>query len=207
MAEQAVQHTFPPDYVALLQCTNGFGPYTEHYDIALFRTHDLAEMNVAYEVHQYVPTLLFIGLDGGGRGIFLDRTSEAGAVYRCGMGALDLSETVFLAPSLAAWIDSHFDLKDPPSPPSVVHPDAIDVYLVRAPRDGLKGLFRLRQALDLALPPSLMRTVLGHLPYRILHAVPYLPYSWQCTEQQRQDDCLYLCEVDQPDQPMPFPTQ
>lgn len=200
-AEAEVQHIFPPLYVELLRCSNGFEPMTERYGISLFPTNQLAEMNEAYSVSEFAPTLLFIGLDGGGRGIFLDRMSAVGAVYRCGMGNLDVSESTLIAPNLEAWIASGFDLKDPPR---VVHPERIDVYLVRPPSDRVRGLFRLREALNLSVTPREFRGLLQQLPYRILHAVPYLPYIWMCAREQQQDDCLYACEVDHFDQPIPF---
>ena len=115
-AERAFTFTFPSDYIALLRCSNGLEPHTQHYDISLFGTLQLAEMNAVYQVRRYLPQFCCIGLDGGGRGIVLDCDDKIGAVYLCGMGALMREELRLIAKDLTEWIQNGFDLKDPPEP-------------------------------------------------------------------------------------------
>jgi len=199
-AEAATGHRFPAEYGALLSGSNGLEPHAglaARYAISLFPAGELAEMNTAYQVPNNLPGFLFIGLDGGGRGLFLDCAGKPGALYLCEMGAQSPDFLRPLAPNLEAWIAGGFDLGDPPPE---THPERIDVYLIRTPRDGLKGLPPLLRLLDLTLPAREYRTVLGQLPYRLRHAAPWLPYSWRCAEHNEADPCLGVTEVDRPDQ-------
>lgn len=202
-AAAAIGYPFPSEYVALLRCSDGLEPQTERYSISVFSTSDLPDMNRAYGVQDELPAFLCIGLDGGGRGIFLSCTDTPGAVYVCGMGALAPEELRQIAPDLSSWISVGFALNDPP--PSR-HPRAIDVYLVSKPSGGLKSVYRLAQTLNLAIPVSELRRILDHLPYRLLHAVPYLPYAWKCAEINASESCLVAYEADTIEQPIVLQT-
>src|SRR5436305_171405 len=74
-AEAAVGYSFPPEYIELLLCSDGLEPragHAERYAVRLFPVDELAEMNAAYEVRDYLPGFVLVGLDGGGRGLLLD---------------------------------------------------------------------------------------------------------------------------------------
>ena len=111
-AQQALGGGFPRKYVALLHCSNGL-MVPEVASLILYSTEEIEERNTTFEVHTYAASWLLIGDDGGGRGIFLDRSDPDGAVYRLGLGVGDPSYAVLLAPTLADWIENGFGLLDP----------------------------------------------------------------------------------------------
>jgi SMI1/KNR4 family protein SUKH-1 len=199
-AEAAIGLTFPPEYAELLRCSNGLEPRTERYAIALFRAEELGVMNEAYEVRQYLPGFLLIGTDGRGQGIFLDCNREPGRIYLAETGALGSVEPRLIASSLGEWIAGGFDLGDlVRSEP----PEWVDIFLVRPPNDGLRGLARILEMLDQTLPVSRYRDVLSQVPYRLARGVSYLRYGWRCAEYNLNDPCLGAFEVDRPDRPVP----
>jgi hypothetical protein len=106
-----------------------------------------------------------------------------------------------LADDFGAWLAGGCDLRDPPEIP---HPDRIDVYLVRAPAGGLKGLVAVLKLLDQVVPVSEYRTILAGIPYRLARNVDYLRYGWRCAEHNLSDPCLRAFAVDRPDQPVPI---
>ena len=174
-AECSLGLIFPGEYVELLRCTDGLDPTvnSDRYAIGLFQVHDLAEMAESYEIPEYLPNYLFIGFDGGGRGLFLRSGVERSPVLLCGTGALSESELREVAPDLSAWIEDDFDLGDPPD---VARPDRVDVYLLRQPRDGIRSLSKICKHLQLTVPVSELRGILANLPCRLCHDVPFLPY-------------------------------
>ncbi len=140
--EQSLGLAFPDEYVALMRCTDGLEPTinADQYAIGLFHVRELVEYQEAYEVAEYLPGYLFIGLDGGGRGLFLKCACNRSPVLICGTGALDPSELREVAHDLDSWIRNSFDLGDPPE---VERPERVDIYLLRQPADGVRGLLKL----------------------------------------------------------------
>lgn len=200
-AERSLALVFPDEYVELLLLTDGLEPTVNrgHYDIGLFHVHELVEYGEAYEVARYLPGYLFIGLDGGGRGLFLRCGGQRSPVFLCGMGALDESELRELAPNLGSWIENDFDLGDPPQ---VELPERVDIFLLRPPKGGARGLLRICKRLRLTVPISKLRDILASLPHRLCHDVPFLPYARYAKEINEQDPCLEVVVVDHPEQPV-----
>ncbi|MDB5385047.1 MAG: hypothetical protein JWM11_693 [Planctomycetaceae bacterium] len=190
-AEAELGFSLPAAYAELLRCSDGLEPYTEGCAICLFPADELAKMNRTYEVQDFLPSMLFIGLDGGGRGIFLPHAENPSPVYETGMGALFTDHLRKIAPDLQSWIDSGFDMQDPPE---VEYPEKIDIYLAKVPAGGLKTLLRFRQELNLSIPIAELRSVLADVPFRLLQKVPYYPFSVKCKKLNVGDPCLEFHE-------------
>jgi hypothetical protein len=200
-AQQVLGGGFPREYVELLQCSNGL-MVPQVASLILYSTEEIEERNVTYAVQTYAPSWLLIGDDGGGQGIFLDRADLHSAVYWLGLGVGDPSHAVLLAPTLAEWIESGFDLKEPAEDS---YPKVVDVWLVRVPADGAKALLRLKQELALTTSIGELYRGLEHLPYRLLRAVPFWKYAILCARYNIMDACLGLFMVDRPDCPVENP--
>ena len=110
VAEDTLQAAFSLAYAALLQCSNGLVTEPESSSILLYATSEIGERNGTYEVAIYLPEMLMIGDDGGGRGIFIERTNQDSAVYLIGMGSMLRSDAVVLASHLTVWIETGFPL-------------------------------------------------------------------------------------------------
>jgi hypothetical protein len=113
-AQAELPVVLPGEYLELLACSNGLvGNATPN--VTLYSLADLPERNLTYEVHQYAPSLLLIGDDGGGRGIFLSSlTSEAKVVpvVMVGFGAIGVDNPRQLAPSIELWAKEGFPVPE-----------------------------------------------------------------------------------------------
>ncbi|MBA3532909.1 MAG: SMI1/KNR4 family protein [Ardenticatenales bacterium] len=99
-----------PSYTNFLQCTNGLESLT--LDVYLYPTANLTERNATYQVPRFAPTLLLIGTDGGGRGIFLDLHSPDGALWLIGFGSMRIEDGGFLAEDMERWTTDKFYIPD-----------------------------------------------------------------------------------------------
>lgn len=165
--------------------------------VMLYGRESFIDPNEACQVKQYAPHCISIGNDSGGREILLALTN--GRIGRVDAGDMNPANAYPLAEDFASWLAGGCDLLDPPD---VEHPDRIDVYLLRPPAEGLKGLMRVLKLLDLTVPVSEYRTILSETPYRLARDVDYLRYGWRSAEHNQTDGCLGASLVDQPDQPV-----
>jgi hypothetical protein len=99
--------TFPPTYVELLKCSDGF---FVHPVLMVYETSGIPERNTTYEVGIHLPEWLLIGDDSGGRGIFLDYTDKEGTIYMVGLGNMSRPEARLLASSIPEWMACKFSL-------------------------------------------------------------------------------------------------
>lgn len=186
---------FSKDLIDLLRCSNGL-QVEDVLSLILYATDEIYERNTTYEVAIYAPTMLCIGDDGGGRCVLLEK--EKGAVYLVDMGSMAPEDATFLASSLAEWIESGFSLKDPPEEKTKY----VDVYLIRPPTGGPRGLLRLKKTLNLRLSPLKLRQAVQKTPSRLLRKVDFQKYARLCQKYNKSDPCLGLFEVDQPNCPV-----
>jgi hypothetical protein len=111
-AEAALGHTFPEEYRAFLQCSNGITAHGTIYSIVLYSTDELQERNETYEVQIYAPTLLMIGDNGGGQGVLIEHGRTGGLVYRIGHGSMVIDDAIILADNLSEWFHKGLPLAD-----------------------------------------------------------------------------------------------
>ncbi len=98
--------TLPQDYTALLKQFNGgegmIGPNTY---LILFAVNELASLNKAYQVEDYVPGLLIFGSDGGGEA-YAFNTRDAMRVVRLPFVGMDPSTVEILTDDFTSFIKS-----------------------------------------------------------------------------------------------------
>jgi hypothetical protein len=188
-AEAALGRSFPAEYVSLLTLSNGYSPTegkSARYSICLYAAESLAEMAAAYEVQRYLPRYIYIGSDGGGRGLFLLSGRETSPVYLCGHGAFFTDALREVAVSLESWIEGECDLGDEEYPEP---PKRIDVVVARPPRGGIQTLRRACLDLGLQIPVSELSRLLRDLPCTLCGDVPYLPAA-RLVARLNQDDAF-----------------
>jgi hypothetical protein len=115
---QAAQAEFPValpgEYLELLASSNGLVGKASP-NVTVYCLADLPERNLTYEVHQYAPSLLLIGDDGGGRGIFLSSLPSERKdvpVVMVGLGAIGIDRPCLLAPSIEVWAKEGFPVPE-----------------------------------------------------------------------------------------------
>ena len=199
-AEKALGLVFPNEYIELMCCSDGLESTinANRYAIGLFHIHELYEYAESYQIKEYFPGYLFIGFDGGGRGIFLRCSMNQSPVFLCATSSA-ISDMREVAPSLSAWITNQFDLGDPPE---TDHPERVDIYALKQPNGGVKGLLKICKHLQLTVPVSELRGILRNIPCCLCHNVPFLPYVRYVKEINNEDPCMGVFEVDKPDCPI-----
>jgi len=193
---------FPKDYIDFLRCSNGLR-LKLHTNVQLYSTSDLEERNSTYEVALYAPDLLLIGDNGGGKGLFIKYKLENNAVYLIDLGSLVIEDAITLASNLLEWIDKGLITEEPNQP---TYPKLVDVYLVRSPSSGNKGLLHIKQTLELSDSLGQIYKGAKTMPYRLLRSAPFVKYAKLCAKYNKLDDCLRLFEIDQPNKPIPIPS-
>lgn len=97
--------TLPQDYTAFLkQANGGEGLVGPNAYLILFAVDELASLNKAYQVEDYVPGLLIFGSDGGGEA-FAFNARDAMRVVRVPFVGMDPSTVEPLADCFTAFIE------------------------------------------------------------------------------------------------------
>ena len=158
-------------------------------------------MAEAYEVARYLPGYIYIGSDGGGRGLFLRSSPGGSPVFICGHGALAVEELRVVAPSLEAWFDAECDLGDPPQ---ASHPAAVDVVVAKAPQGGVSALRQACASLGLAIPVLALRDLLRNAPATLARRLPFFPTVLRVAKLNRGDVYLEIYDHDDPEHRTPL---
>ena len=94
--ERASGFKLPADYAAFVRFADGGeGIIGRKGAYAIFwRIEDILQLNDAYEVAEYAPSLLLFGSNGGGEAFAFDRASTQGRVVQVPFVGLDAREAV-----------------------------------------------------------------------------------------------------------------
>jgi hypothetical protein len=150
----------PSALVAVLQASNG---WRDENGCTFYSTREIFERNAVLEVGVYAPDFLAIGDDSGGRVALIDKQGLSESVSISDSGDLNPTRFAVVAGSLKQWIEDGcpFDLH---SPQELEGHELVDVYLVRMPSTGLKGLSLIRQAFGLTISLSELKSRAAALP-------------------------------------------
>lgn len=92
----------PEDYAALL--TQADGVHADQF--VLYSCRDLPERNTTFEVGVYAPGFVIVGGDGGGSAIVMRGGPGQSPVFLVGHGTMQPADMIYLAGSLAEWIEA-----------------------------------------------------------------------------------------------------
>ena len=152
----------PSEYETFLLWSNGGESRLDDSYIVLWSTEEVEKLNDLYGIPSELSGALGIGTDGGpGLLVYVAPTSSS-EVALVPFDDLDLGEATGKWSSLGEMI---VEVKaSEPEPPALSWADHVDVYLVRLPVDGMKGLMAIRRALALEVGLSELRSRCAALP-------------------------------------------
>ena len=134
-AQAALHCRIPVELLELFEISDGV---VSEDGVTLYRSDVLAERNATFEVGRYANSCIAIGDDSGGRLIMMSPSGEGVLVDA---GSVRPEDGLALFGRLSDWIASGALIEDEPSGV----PSIADVYLEVAPREGLRGLLRIKQ--------------------------------------------------------------
>lgn len=108
----------PPDYVELLQQTNGGEGFIGDRYVILFPVEILAELNEAYQIEDYAPGLLVFGSNGAGEALGFDTRRSPWAIVQVPFIGMDWTLAEPLAATFGAFVQT---LGSTPLPSEVPH--------------------------------------------------------------------------------------
>lgn len=152
----------PREYAAFLQWSNGGESRLDESYLVLWSTDEVDELNELYEVPTALPGALGIGTDGGPGLLAYVEPARSRKVALVPFGDLDLREATAMWSSLSDMIVDVMATE--PDSPELSWADRVDVFLVRLPASGMKGLVAVRRALALDVGLSELRSRCATLP-------------------------------------------
>lgn len=92
----------------LYQCSNGLT--INETGLYLYAIEDIAERNATYEVRVYLPDMIMIGDDSGGRAIVAPLSSSNSSISIVSMGSFAVEDFSPLADSFENWLKQGFPI-------------------------------------------------------------------------------------------------
>ncbi|WP_294272271.1 SMI1/KNR4 family protein [uncultured Chryseobacterium sp.] len=93
---------FPEDYLSYINNLKENEINSESGYIELFSLDELDEINQEYETDELVPNFIAIGTNGGGVGVFINKTNNA--IYSIPFVGMQEEDAVLLAKSFSEFI-------------------------------------------------------------------------------------------------------
>ncbi len=98
----------PDDYAEFLRQANGGEGFVGDAYIILWRVGELLEMNKAYQVAEYAPSLFLFGSDGGGEAFAFDTRSDAKPIVSVPFVGMELKLARPVASNFKAFLEELF---------------------------------------------------------------------------------------------------
>lgn len=93
---------FPEDYISFIKYVKEYEINSENGYIELFPFEELEEINKEFETEELVPNFVAIGTNGGGIGIFFNKTNNN--IYSIPFVEMEENDAVLLADSFSEFI-------------------------------------------------------------------------------------------------------
>ena len=103
------QYKFPLEFMELIKEYSGCAFLKGEREFSVFGPEDLREMNIAYELPEYMQGAVSIGLDGSGNHIVFDMRAKSEnnnyKVYGVHSGCLEWEDAILLAPDFVTFVN------------------------------------------------------------------------------------------------------
>jgi hypothetical protein len=172
LAQVQLKLQLPIDYLSILRAANGI---EFENGAILYTSGQLLERNMTYEVFEYLPNMLAIGDDGGGKLLLIERKlNSMSIVYAIDAGSLGVIEPTVISPSLETWANNGFLLG---SSELGETPEFADIYLTQIPAEGMKSFIGIKAELGINTTLIEMKKGAESLPFLVLQRVPFGKYQ------------------------------
>jgi hypothetical protein len=167
--ENRLEVNLPNDYKELLRQTNGL---SIDGGLFIYGTEDIVERNNTWEVDKYAPGTIAIGDDGGGNVFLMYTKQNEKEVLAVDCGDMNPNHAVMITPDFSKWVNDGF-IGSTENNLVATTPDSCKIVLVTAPREGLKGLVKIKGVLGIEISPGELLKASKHPPYTLIESYPY----------------------------------
>ncbi len=190
----------PSDYLEFLKYSNGGEFANGDRYLQFFSTNEFREMNIAYELPEYMKLAVSFAMDGCGNHLLFDmrecHKNNDYPILASHSGNLGYEDSKLIAvgfkelcigtKSIDALMNEDYNKK--------IYPDKVDIYIFKSPNSGKSGLLKIKQLLKLNTPMGELFQASGNLPYKLLEDVMFSKYYQTCIEINNKEDCIQIIE-------------
>lgn len=193
----------PSSYIDFLKYSNGgeFGNEDRYFQF--FNTNNFREMNILYELPEYMQDAVSFAMDGCGNHLVFDMRKEQSSneypILATHSGNLGYEDCKLIAYSFeelckgTTSIDDEMNAEYESTRKSF--PETIDIYLVSTPKSGKKALLYIKQKLNLNISIRELSEAPRSIPFKLLENVKFAKYYKECFEVNNVEECLELKEI------------
>ena len=132
-----------------------------------YSLEELDAMNKDLQVNIYQPDTVAVGDDGGDLVFLMKQEKEAKTVYLVDAGDYDLESPYQIIPDFNKWMEKGFEIEDIDGE-DVRGVDYGDLYLIKMPKEGVKGLVTIKRAFNLEMSTGELLQKSKSLPTKLL---------------------------------------
>ena len=168
---ETIQESVAPAYREFVDHLDG--DFLVGQIVVLYAWSSVVERNDTNEVDVHLSDYVAIGNDSGDCELLMRRDGSA-SVYQCDAGQLGSDEPEWLHNDFSDWLAAGC-----PLPQGTERPFPLDgrIWLIRPPKDGLKGMFELRKILGQSWPASDMKDMMADVPSLLVEeGYPYATF-------------------------------
>ena len=115
-----------------------------------YSLEELDAVNKELQVNIYPPDTIAIGNDGGGLVFLMKQEKEAKTVYLVDACDYDLGSPYQIIQDFNEWMEKGFEIEDIDGE-DIRGVDYGDLYLIKMPKEGVKGLVTIKRAFNLEI--------------------------------------------------------
>ncbi len=170
MSNDEKEFIIPNQYKEFLKISNGIS-----FDggLILYSAEELKQMNDELQVQRYQPDYIAIGDDGGGLVFLMKQAANAEEVICVDMSDYDVDDPFCKIANFNVWYKEGCNLPEEMPEADNGFDEVGDVWLVKMPSDGIKGLIKIKNIFNMDITASRLLALSKELPGKLIQNITY----------------------------------
>lgn len=135
-----------------------------------YSLEELDDVNKELQVDIYQPNTVAIGNDGGDLGFLMKQEKETKTVYLVDASDYDLESPYQIIQDFNEWMEKGCEIEDIDGE-DIRGVDYGDLYLIKMPKEGVKGLVTIKRAFNLEMSTGELLQKSKNLPTKLLSSI------------------------------------
>lgn len=160
----------PNQYKEFLKICNGIS-----FDcgLILYSLEELKQLNEELQVQQYQRNYIAIGDDGGGLVFLMKQETNAEEVICVEMSDYDVNDPFCKIKNFSAWYKEGCNIPEEITEKDNDLGEVGDLYLIKMPDDGMKGLIKMKKIFHLNISTSELIALSKALPSKLIENITH----------------------------------